>query len=39
MMTRSPIPCAVSTRLFRSSGVPKRELAAKKLETWYPKLP
>ena len=24
-------------QLFSSSGVPKREEAAKKLETWYPK--
>ena len=33
-MTLSPIPCAASTSDLRSSGVPKREEAAKKLETW-----
>ena len=33
MMTNIPIPCAVSISSFNSSGVPKRELGAKKLET------
>ena len=32
-----PIPCASSTNCFNSSGVPKRDEGAKKLDTWYPK--
>ena len=32
MITRSPIPCAVSMSDFKSSGVPKRDEAAKKLD-------
>ena len=39
MMTASPAAWASSTRALSSSGVPKREEAAKKLLTWYPKEP
>ena len=37
-MTRRPIPCAASTSDLRSSGVPKRDDAAKKDGSWadYP---
>ena len=34
MITRNPIPCAVSTNCLKSSGVPNRELTAKKFDTW-----
>jgi hypothetical protein len=39
MSTVSPEPWAVSMRALRSSGVPNREEAAKKFDTWYPKEP